>query len=156
MFLYLVQHADSLARETDPEQPLSEKGGEDIKRVAGRLAASGVRPVQIFHSVKKRARQSAEILAEALKPVQGVSEQEGLAPMDPPELWAGHIRHEKRETMIVGHLPHLEKLASLLLAEDPEKRIIAFQRGSVLCLGRDRENASGPWSVFWMLVPGMA
>ncbi|MGH2376556.1 MAG: hypothetical protein ACRDIC_24240 [bacterium] len=52
--------------------------------------------------------------------------------------------------MLVGHLPHLGRLASLLLVGTAERAVIRFQMGGVVCLARDD---SGAWALEWMLVP---
>ena len=56
MYLYLVQHAESMSKEQDPDRPLTEKGLADINRMA-RYAAShlAVDIRRIYHSGKLRA-----------------------------------------------------------------------------------------------------
>ena len=54
--------------------------------------------------------------------------------------------------MLVGHLPYMSKLASLLLCGDETKPVIAFQTGGVLCLQRAGRDA---WSVRWMVTPNI-
>lgn len=36
--------------------------------------------------------------------------------------------------MLVGHLPHLARLAAVLLADDPERPVVAFQQGGLVGL----------------------
>jgi phosphohistidine phosphatase len=55
--------------------------------------------------------------------------------------------------MLVGHLPHLGKLASLLLCGDENAGLISFRMGGALCLERD---GAGKWSVQWMIIPDLA
>ena len=53
-------------------------------------------------------------------------------------------------SVVVGHLPHLSRLASLLLTGESEAEIVAFQMAGIVCLGRaDR----GSWSLRWMVIP---
>jgi len=52
--------------------------------------------------------------------------------------------------MLVGHLPHLKKLASLLLTGRDDLEIVKFRYGGVVCLER-REN--GLWSILWIIRP---
>lgn len=54
--------------------------------------------------------------------------------------------------MLVGHLPHLSKLAGLLLAGDPERKVVGFRQGGVACMERDE---AGGWSVAWVVTPGL-
>ena len=62
--------------------------------------------------------------------------------------------------MLVGHLPHLKKLASYLIAGDETIRVILFRNGAVNCLERrgDGQPVSGAeevdrWSVRWIMTP---
>lgn len=151
MNLYLVQHAEAKHEEEDPQRPLSDKGWADIRKVATFVAAhAGIQVRRILHSGKTRARQTAEVLAEYVNPAEGIQETDGLEPMANPSTWAQRLGNVKEDTMLVGHLPHLSKLASLLLCQDETKRIIDFQMGGVVCLRRDE---SGSWSVRWMVIP---
>lgn len=150
MFLYLVQHAESKKEEVDPSRPLSEKGLQDINKIALYLSKLDLRVHKIFHSNKLRAKQTAEILSEMLKPVKGVSETDGLAPLDNPTIWAERLKDIPEDMMLVGHLPHLGRLASLLLCNDLNKNIISFKMAGTACLKRDEINT---WSLQWMLIP---
>jgi phosphohistidine phosphatase len=150
MHVYLVQHAEATPEEEDPERPLSEKGRKNIQGVAALLG--GVTNLDlniIFHSGKTRARQTAEVLAEYLRPGT-VSATDGLNPMADPSIWANRLQAIENDVMLVGHLPHLSKLASLLLCQDEAKTVIAFQMGGTVCFNRDESNI---FSVAWMLVP---
>jgi len=150
MLLYLVQHAESLSKEEDPTQSLSEKGIETIKKVAAYIVKLNIKVHQIFHSDKLRAMQTAQILADFIKAEKGVSETDGLSPMDDPQIWFERISKENEDIMLVGHLPHLAKLSSLLLCGDKEKNIIDFKRAGIVCLKRFED---GNWSVEWMIIP---
>jgi phosphohistidine phosphatase len=150
MLLYLVQHAESLSREEDPTQSLSEKGIENIKKVAAYAAKLDINVSQIFHSDKLRAMQTAQILADFIKTEKGVSETGGLAPLDDPQIWIERLAEMKEEVMLVGHLPHLARLSALLLCGDKEKNIIDFKRGGIVCL---KKFDDGKWSVEWMIIP---
>jgi phosphohistidine phosphatase len=71
MALYLVQHGKSLPKDQDPDQGLSEEGIAETRRMANLAKDHGVVVSQIRHSVKTRARQTAEIFAKALNPKIG-------------------------------------------------------------------------------------
>lgn len=150
MFLYLVQHAEAKKEEVDPSRPLSEKGLQDINMIALYLSKLALRVHKIFHSNKLRAKQTAEVLSEMLKPVKGISETDGLAPLDNPNIWEERLKDIPEDIMLVGHLPHLGRLASLLLCNDPDKNIISFKMAGIVCLKRDEIKT---WSLQWMLIP---
>jgi phosphohistidine phosphatase len=85
-----------------------------------------------------------------LQPPAGVSEAPGLAPLDDPEIWSARIAKMDEDILLVGHLPHLGKLAGLLLSGDKEKQVINFQMGGAVRLQRLE---GGQWAVDWLVVP---
>ncbi len=149
MRLYLVQHGLARPESEDPERPLTPAGREEVVRVARAAAAAGVRPGQILHSGKLRARQTADILAEDLGPVEGVHAVEGLDPQGDPRVAAERVAQADADLMLVGHLPHLGRLASLLLAGSAEREIVAFRNAGVVCL----EGQADRFAVVWALTP---
>lgn len=150
MRLYLVQHGDAKSGDEDPDRPLTERGRADVGAVGALMAAGNIRVDRILHSGKTRARQTAEILADAAKPSRGLGAAEGLDPMADPSLWARRLKGDDRDLMVVGHLPHLGRLAALLVCGDPERTVVQLRQGGVLCLDR---SPSGGWSVQWMVIP---
>ena len=150
MKLYLVQHAEAKAEEEDPARPLSEKGLKDIRSVAGFLRGKNIRVSRILHSGKLRAKQTAEALSEAIPSSIGVEETGGLAPLDDPCAWEERLSAESGDVVLVSHLPLLAKLAGLLLASDPERKVVDFRMGGIVCLEKSEE---GDWSIQWVLTP---
>ncbi len=148
--LYLIHHAEARREEEDPDRPLTEKGWADARRVAAHLVGCGaVRVGRIIHSGKLRARQTAEAWAERLRPVE-ILPADGLDPAADPAAWADRLQWETEDTMLVGHLPYLERLASRLLVGDPGGRVVAFQNAGAVCLERGKD---GRWAVRWLLTP---
>jgi phosphohistidine phosphatase len=153
MNLYLVQHAQAKSAEEDPERHLSKQGQADIEKVATFVAKHVTLKVdRISHSGKARARQTAEILAKHLNPPPGVSVADGLEPLADPSIWTKRLADEKEDLMLVGHLPHLDKLAAKLICQDQNTSVVAFQMGGIVCLERDD---TGDWRVRWMVTPAM-
>ena len=152
MRLYLVQHAHAISREEDPARNLSESGVEDIKRMVAFLKSRKIKVSKIYHSGKVRARKTAELLSKGIsseEDTKGVSE---LAPLDDPRPWIDRLRKEENDLVLVGHLPHLSILAGLLLAGNPERNVVRFKRGGVVCLERDEARN---WSLLWSLIPNL-
>ncbi len=150
MYLYLVQHGEAKSEQEDPSRSLSEKGIRDVRKVASFISQrEKIEAECIFHSGKLRAAQTAGILSEYIQTDKGACEAAGVAPMDDPAGWAERLRGSGMDVMIVGHLPHLSRLASLLLCGNPEAGIVNFKMGGVLCLKREEDK----WSVEWMVVP---
>ena len=162
MRVYLVQHAEAVPADENPDRPLSEKGRNDARRVASFLARS-VRVGRVIHSPKTRARDTAVLLAQALGPGGVVEEAaSGLAPDDSVEVAADLIAGWSDDTMVVGHLPFMGRLAAYLVAGSEDADVVAFQPGTVACLERaggedaeDGEDGEGDWAVAWMVRPGL-
>lgn len=66
MKLYLVQHGEAVSKQEDPERPLSEQGTRDVQAMAGFLKHAGIKVVRVWHSGKRRAEQTAIILAKVV------------------------------------------------------------------------------------------
>jgi len=150
MLLYLVQHAEAKAEQEDPSRGLSEKGLNDIKKTARHAARLSIRVGRIVHSGKKRALQTAQVLAEQLHPDGGVSESDGLAPMDEPAIWVERLSTAGEDIMIVGHLPHLGKFSALLVCGDENKKAVNFIMAGIVCISRDNDRS---WAIDWVLNP---
>ena len=152
MQVYLVQHGEAKPEAEDPARPLTNRGREEVRRVAERAAALGIQVAEIRHSGKLRARQTAEILGAALSPLHGVREMDGLAPTDYPVKAKAEVESAREPLMLVGHLPHLSRLASLLLLGDFGREIIRFRNGAIVCLVRGEAG----WLLQWILTPELA
>jgi phosphohistidine phosphatase len=104
----------------------------------------------IWHSGKKRAEQTAEILGSAVTAGEGVVQREGLSPKDEVGPVRREIEQGGQDVMIVGHLPFLSRLVACLAADGDSVEVVAFRQGGVVCMERDEEQR---WSVRWMIVP---
>lgn len=151
MKLFLVQHAEAKSKAEDPLRPLSENGLKIIRKVA-KYAGKNLRiqVAEIVHSGKLRAEQTAEILADHLKPTKWLTTSKDLEPLADPGVWKNRLAETIKDIMLVGHLPHLSKLSSLLLTGNEDKEIIRFKMGCVVCLERDE---SSQWATRWMITP---
>jgi len=151
MRLYLVQHAEAKREEEDPARSLSQNGREDIGRIATYVDYhADIKVEQIVHSGKTRARQTAEILSDHLKPTKGVNQVDNLEPGADAEIWGKRIERSSEDLMLVGHLPHLSNLAAYLIRGVEGSTPIEFRMGCITCLSR---KGDGAWSVNWMLIP---
>jgi len=152
MALYLVQHGQSLPKDVDPDQDLSEKGVAETERIAGVAKNYQIKVGQIRHSVKTRARKTADIFASALNPTGGVKEVEGLKPMDDVAAFAASINPDTH-TMLVGHLPFMERMTAYLVTGSIDKPVFKFQNSGIVCLAKDPETDS--WVIVWTLMPNI-
>lgn len=152
MNVYLVQHAEAKPKEVDPRRPLSVGGQRDAESVAAAAARLGVEVGQIRHSGKLRARQTADVLGEALSPANGVVAVKGLGPLDDVEPVANDLALASGPVMLVGHLPFMARLIGEMVAGDPDEVIVAVQKAAIVCLTQAGET----WQVLWILTPELA
>jgi len=150
MKLYLMRHGEAVKKDVYTDRPLSERGREDTKKTAKFLKAGGIKPNAIWHSAKLRAKETAQILAAELKPVGGLVEKDGLLPEDPVEKIFAEVLSLKDTVMLVGHIPFLQKLASLALLDSGAFEVIKFNLGGVACL---EQAADGKWLLLFELIP---
>ena len=142
MRVYVVRHGEAKRPEVDPERGLTDAGADHVRRIAARAIADlDVRPARIFHSDKARARQTAEIWAAVLS--VPVEQADGLAPNDDPSRWATRLDTEEEDVMLVGHLPHVERLVGLLASAAPDGTLDGFPAGALVVVERGDDG----WSV---------
>ncbi|OHD74449.1 MAG: hypothetical protein A2177_16025 [Spirochaetes bacterium RBG_13_68_11] len=154
MRLYLVQHADAVQASVDPERPLSPGGRNTARSLAEACARYHFEATEVIHSGKARARETAEAIGAACKlEARAVP---GLDPLDPVPPFAMECL-SLHSTIVVGHLPFLERLVSLLLAGREDPPVLAFQRGGMVCLERrgtpETAASLGAWCLLWTAFP---
>jgi phosphohistidine phosphatase len=150
MKLYLIQHAKAASKEVDPERSLTEEGCCEIQKVAVFIKSLNLSIDYLWHSGKKRAQQTADILAEVTTINKEYTARDGLAPNDDVKQIEKQIMSKKQAIMIVGHLPFLSKLASLLLTGSDSSDTVAFKNAGIVCLNYDDDNR---WHIDWMITP---
>jgi phosphohistidine phosphatase len=112
--LLLVHHGDAVGPAVDPMRPLSDRGVTASTALAATAAARGVRPDLIWHSGKIRAIQTAQLFRQACNPQAAFAAVHGLQPGDPPRWIRDELLGNDRSILLVGHMPHLPSLLSLL------------------------------------------
>ena len=150
MKLYLVQHAKAAPKQVDPQRPLTEQGRRDIQKVAAFVKPLNLCVDYLWHSGKKRAVQTAKALAEVIEIKEAGIARKGLAPNDDVTVLRNELTSVRQDIMIVGHLPFLSKLASLLLTGSESADTVAFKQGGIVCLSRSENNQ---WQIDWMVTP---
>ncbi len=152
MPLYLVRHGEAYSEAAGPDRSLTEAGKATVDDMA-QLSNSFKIPVsKIFHSGKTRARQTADIFSKYLKPSEGVTEIKTINPYDDVTKIAPEL-DPALNTMLVGHLPFMERLVSYLITGSLDRSIIKFQTGGIVCLDQIEKN--GAWYIKWALMPKM-
>jgi phosphohistidine phosphatase len=151
MRLYLVRHGEAVQDNRDDFRVLTEEGRKEAAKVAAYLGESGaVKISKIYHSEKARSKQTAEIFASFIHPKEGLEESEELKPNDDALVWFNKIPAFQEAIMIVGHLPHIGRLASYLLCGSMEGCAVNFPPAGTICLENDTEER---WSLLWFMIP---
>jgi phosphohistidine phosphatase len=150
MKLYLVQHAKAASKDVDPERPLTEAGRRDMQKVSAFIKPLNLSVDCLWHSGKKRAQQTTEVLKEVIEVRKETIARKGLAPNDNVTAVRDEIISDRQDIMIVGHLPFVAKLASLLLTGSELSGTVAFRQGGIVCLNCCQENQ---WQIDWMIIP---
>ena len=147
--LLLVHHGDAVGPDIDPMRPLSSAGLSASAALAETAAARGVRPVVIWHSGKIRAKQTAELFLRACNPLAVFEAVHGLQPGDPARWMHDRLLGDVRSILVVGHMPHLPALLSLLRGEPGDRVARDFPAHGCVALEADGE----VWRETWRLTP---
>ena len=150
MKLYLMRHGEALSPQKDPERGLSDKGKLNVELVAKHLHKKGVSFSQIFHSKKKRARETAEIMSAIIAPHIQLTLHDKITPNDDPHNIFPEINLWEEDTLIASHLPFVPDLMTLLTEKDAYMTAITFETATVICL--EKEN-SYKWKLLWSTAP---
>ena len=132
MRLYLMQHALAYSTEEDAERPLNPDGVKQAKQSASGIKRLGLVFDLIMTSPKRRAKQTAALVAEQVRyPYSDIMTTEALLPDRTPAELLELLQKESTDSriLIVGHLPHLALLANTLSGGD-----LVFENAGLTCL----------------------
>jgi phosphohistidine phosphatase len=119
MHLILVRHAKAADGAPDELRPLTSEGRAQARRLAEQLHTDEVRPDAIVTSPLLRARQTAEIIAEALG--ADVLQDERLSPGATAEDVTAAVSGRGETVVAVGHQPDCSRIAAALTgAPEPD------------------------------------
>jgi phosphohistidine phosphatase len=133
MEIYLMQHGPNFPKDVDPEESLTPDGEVQIATAARGLKRMGLRFDVIVCSTKKRAWQTATIIAGQLGfGPEKILQTDLLKPMAAPEESILFLKQYEaaKAIFVAGHLPSLAEIASVLLTEG-SKATIHFERGGI-------------------------
>jgi phosphohistidine phosphatase len=157
MYFFLVRHGDAKSNLEDTSRPLSDRGKEDVEKIASYFSRLDTRPAGVHHSGKLRAEQTADIIAETLSLGERMKAVEGLSPNDDVHPLAETLCAEGKSLMVVGHLPFLSRLLSLLVIGDTEPALVKLRAGAIVCLYRDDAikfpSPGNGWFIEWFISP---
>ena len=131
--LYLMRHGQAGDAPRDDERRLTERGRDDVRSIARRLAAIETGPAVLLSSPLPRALETACIVAEETG-LGAPRVEPDLAPGSAPEFLLALLRGCRGERAIfVGHMPDLGVFAAYL-AWGGRGRAVNLTPGSVVRL----------------------
>ena len=149
MDFYLARHGEAVADLIDPSRPLTRAGRRDVDHVARLAAEKAVQVSVIYHSGILRAAQTAEIFAGHLAPSAGLRIMSGLRPDDDPSLAVAGLAAAASPVMLVGHLPHLSRLAFILSRGDADGDAVDLTPATMVSYSRE----GSLWRFNWWITP---
>ena len=164
MLVYLIRHAKAFERDPsawpdDRRRPLTARGRRSFARLARRLSRT-IPAVDLLESSRcTRAWQTANILHEHAgwpKPSR-LEALEDMEAGDPAELRRKlSLLGDIGSVAWVGHEPLLGRLASTLLAGDPDALGLVFKKGAVMAIEFDPAVSRAGGRLLWLVTPGLA
>ncbi|HKB09152.1 MAG TPA: phosphohistidine phosphatase SixA [Vicinamibacterales bacterium] len=152
--LYLIRHG--LAEERgdawpdDTKRPLTAEGMARMRKAARGLDRLGVIIDVVLTSPLVRARQTAEIVADAIHPRPSLVAVESLSPDGSfPAVVAELEKHaRKMRIALVGHEPGIGEIAARLIGS---RHAIEFKKGAVCRIDVETLPPSGPGDLRWLM-----
>jgi phosphohistidine phosphatase len=122
-YLTLLRHGKSdwsMPFRTDYERPLKARGRRDVPRMGEYLASLDLLPDLIVSSPAERARQTAELFAEAVGYDGPIAWDEAIYAASAGELMSvlRRLPATAEHVLLVGHNPGFEDLADRLIGAD--------------------------------------
>jgi phosphohistidine phosphatase len=156
--LYLFRHGPAQSRDplqwpVDDDRPLSPEGAKQTTRAAKGLVRLDFSISQVISSPAQRARQTAEIVREALGDQKPLELWEELAPDSPSAPVLARVsRRGKRadRVLLVGHEPMMSELVGLALTGEAVS-FVHFARAGAAGLSFARSVAPGAGELSWLL-----
>jgi phosphohistidine phosphatase len=161
MNLYLMRHGIAVAAnepgvDSDSARPLTQKGTKRMRRAARGLRRLGISFDALLTSPLRRARQTAEIVADTLGLEARLEEISELAPESSVDhLISSLARFQDQEHLIlIGHNPLLTHAASFFITGNKETRFeIDLKKGGLCCIEIDGLPPGSPGTLHWFLTP---
>ena len=156
--IYLIRHAVAEDRGAawpdDRKRPLSAEGTARMRTAARGLVRLGGELDVVLTSPLVRARQTADLVAEAFDPVVDVVETNALSPAGTLAALAKVLHGYARGTRIalVGHEPGIGRLAAHFVGL---RHPLPFKKGAVCRIDVDALPPEGTGVLRWFATPRM-
>jgi phosphohistidine phosphatase len=154
--LYLVRHGVAEERgdawPDDSKRPLTESGANRLRRSGRGLLALDLTFDVVLSSPLTRARQTAEILAEAFSSPPPIIIVEALSPGGAQAAVLAEIEKQARRERValVGHEPSLGELAGRLMGL---RHPLEFKKGAIARIDVDAGSPATLGRLRWLLPP---
>jgi len=159
MTLYILRHAIAVDRtewhRKDSERPLTQEGLRKMRKVARGLKRLGVAFDWILTSPYRRAYDTAQIVADVLKPRRKLRILRDLASGGRPDRLIRHLALDyltSDSLLLVGHEPDLSRLVSVLIGAK-EPLAIDLKKGGLCKLSADSLTYGRCATLEWLLTP---
>jgi phosphohistidine phosphatase len=156
--LYLVRHAIAADRgpawPDDSKRPLTAKGTTRMREAARGLRSLDVTIDVILTSPLVRSKQTADALADAIRPAPPVNVVPALAPGGTPQQVAEALDafRKARRMALIGHEPGLGELAAWFTGA---RAPLPFKKGGVCRIDLPTFSPAGVGQLVWFATPKM-
>jgi phosphohistidine phosphatase len=152
MRCYFLRHGIAAGRDewqgSDFDRPLTERGRDRMAREAKAIAELGIEPDAILTSPLVRAKETAEIVAKALKRGDRLAGDERLGLSFDASRFESIVRdhHGAQELMLVGHEPGFSQTVGRLIGG----ATLDFKKGALARVDLATESHG---ALVWLLPP---
>jgi phosphohistidine phosphatase SixA len=159
MNVYILRHGIAVEHgaagyENDDERPLTGKGERKMWAIARAIEALEISFDSILSSPLVRARQTAEIVAEALKCKKRMELTDTLSPQHSAKPLIEYLQKQRAvdDVLLVGHEPFLSQFISLLISGESETSVL-LKKGGFCKLSTDHLKHGKCATLEWLLTP---
>lgn len=158
----ILRHAKSdwgTPGQADFDRPLAKRGLEDAPRMGQVLALFKAIPQRILASPAKRARQTAQMVAQACGYEEAIQWEESFYEGGSADLIAALRRLPEaiERVLLIGHNPILEETVVSLCTAAANGGVIKIPTGGLVCLNFEIsewvEVAEGEGVLQWFVIP---
>lgn len=149
MRLYLLRHghAEDGMGISDHDRQLTPEGITRLHTAARMMAALELNPLKIYSSPRLRARQTAQIVAQALNKAVDISEEVNFSFSVSAVQTLLKDVPANREVMFVGHNPSMSAVVNALTGAD-----VMMKKGGLACIDLI-EHTPMRGELVWLITP---
>jgi len=159
MNLFILRHGLAVDHGTpgfsDPDRPLTPEGKSKLRDIAAAMIELELDFDLILSSPYKRARQTAEIVAEKLKAQKKLEFTEALIPQGSTGELINLLKQldsDAENVLLVGHEPYLSELISLLICGE-RRSVAVLKKGGFAKLAVTSLKEGRCAELEWLLTP---